>query len=171
MFFYRGIIALSAFLLLSVNALKSPPRIDGVVSTQSKTDSLSYKLPTNVIPLEYNILLDPSLSGGTFHGECNIKVNVIEATKTITFHAAEIKFLETIVIDAENFKNYPLVARDDEEKQFRILEFENELPVGKYDLWISYSGVLRDDGYGFYKSSYRNSDGETRLVLLIINNY
>lgn len=152
------------FLFLSINGLNSPPRIDGVVFNRLTTDPSYYKLPTNVIPSEYTIVLVPSLLDDTFQGTINIRIDIVEATASITFHAAEIVFLETFLIDNQGNMVSVLEQLDDNERQLRILKFDSELPIGTYDLWISYSGILRDDGYGFYKSSYDTSDGQFKLV-------
>lgn len=115
-----------------------------------------------MIPSEYTIVLEPSLQDDTFQGAVNIRINIVEATASITFHAAGIEFLETILINDQGKSVNIAEETDDDERQFRILKFDSELPVGTYDLWISYNGVLRDDGYGFYKSNYNTSDGQFR---------
>lgn len=143
---------------LHAQIFASPQRFSEVVYGQPKADSSDYRLPTNVIPLEYAILLQPNFLDDTFSGYINIRVNVVEETSSITFHAAEIQFEETTVLNSQG-RNIPIVEEtDDEERQFRILQFQDNLPVGTYDLWISYKGVINEERRGVYKSSYTTTE-------------
>lgn len=145
-------------LILSTQALRSPPRIDGVANIEPREDSSYYRLPENVIPSDYILLLEPFLPNDTFKGDVVIKVQVVEETDTITFHAAEIEFIETVVTDSSGSQVTIEREEDQEDRDFRVLYFESTLPVGEYTISISYNGILNGHNDGFYKSNYTDSN-------------
>lgn len=147
-------------LILATQALRSPPRIDGVVNIEPREDPSYYRLPENVIPSEYILLLEPFLLNDTFKGDVVIKVQVVEETDTITFHAAEIEFLETVVTDSSGSQVTIEREEDQEDRDFRVLYFGSTLPVGEYTISISYNGILNGHNDGFYRSNYTDSNNK-----------
>lgn len=147
-------------LILTTQALRSPPRIEGVATIEPREDSSYYRLPENVIPSEYILLLEPFLLNDTFNGNVVIKVDVVEETDTITFHAAEIEFIETVVTDSNGSQIDIESETDEEDRDFRVLYFGRSLPVGEYTISISYAGLLNGHNDGFYRSNYTNSNGD-----------
>jgi aminopeptidase N len=49
-------------------------------------------LPTNAIPVHYDLHLTPSFQTFTFEGKEQIRIKVLKQTNTITVHAVDIKF-------------------------------------------------------------------------------
>lgn len=127
---------------------------------ESKVDPSYYRLPENVIPSNYILLLEPFLLNDTFNGNVIITVDVIEETDTITLHAAEIEFNNTVVTNATGIEIDIQNITSEEDRDFRILHFNGKLPVGEYSIEISYTGLLNGHNDGFYRSNYTNSDGK-----------
>lgn len=149
-----------ASLVLSTQALRSPPRVDGVIAKQPRVDPSYYRLPSNVVPSAYTILLEPFLLNDTFRGFEYINVRVLEETDTITFHTAQIEFLETTVVKATGESVDIIDETVEEDRDFRILHFGQNLDVGDYVIFINYVGQLNGHNTGFYRSNYTNSNGE-----------
>lgn len=155
-------------LLLTVlslsRALRSPPRVDGVIFNpqQSRVDSSYYRLPTNVVPKSYTLLLEPLLQEDVFNGNVDILVDVVEETSSVTLHAAQITFSEVAVFDSSGNAVEVEDVKEEADRDFRILEFGSPLSVGEYRIRIGYAGILNGDNHGFYRSNYTNSKGEFR---------
>ena len=49
------------------------------------------RLPSNVIPINYDIAIKPNLKNFTFSGNESVKVKVNEETKTIVLNALELE--------------------------------------------------------------------------------
>lgn len=146
--------------IFTAQALKSPPRIDGVQATKPREAPAYYRLPENVIPSKYTILLEPLLLEDTFNGNVVIDVDVVEETDTITFHAVEITFVETKVLNSNNEEIEIVEESVEEDRDFRILHFGSKLAVGAYTIKISYVGELNGHNDGFYRSNYTDSNGK-----------
>lgn len=134
----------------------------------SDINQVNYRLPNNTIPEHYEISLETKIhqQNFTFTGSVRIKLLALEATKNITIHARQLIIKE---------KQYFLTADDipmpmdvqmsvDRTTEFLIFNVPNGLEKGKrYQLLIFYTGELRSDMAGFYRSSYVNSKKETRF--------
>lgn len=147
-------------LIFTTQALKSPPRIEGVATVESKEDSSYYRLPNDVIPSGYIFLLEPFLLNNTFNGNVIIKVDVVKETQTIAFHAAEIEFIEIVVTDSNGLQIAIKGVIDEKDRDFIVLYFGRNLILGEYTISISYVGILNTHYDGFYRSYCINSNGE-----------
>lgn len=171
------VILLSAFVI--INVVRGNPIDDGLhnkgveeskfqVSKSSLKGSkldepLSYRLPTDSIPISYDISLSTKIHEGNFDftGEVRIHVKIVEATDTITLHYKQIE------IDKINIWNKEGTTVLIPEANFRYLASHDFLYINLtqiYDpdtecvLEILYHGKLRDDGAGFYWGTYAHSD-------------
>ncbi|KAF9148112.1 hypothetical protein BGX20_006449, partial [Mortierella sp. AD010] len=52
----------------------------------------------------------------------------------------------------------------DENRETTTLTFESDLPKGPAVLNINYSGILNDKMAGFYRSSYKDADGNAKIM-------
>ena len=52
----------------------------------------------------------------------------------------------------------------DEHRETSTFTFEAELPKGKAVLSINYDGILNDKMHGFYRSSYKDGEGNTKYM-------
>jgi aminopeptidase N len=111
------------------------------------------RLPTNVHPEHYSLLLTPDLLTATFSGEETIDVSLDAPSKTITLNAIEIQFLSVKATtgDSKPETQTATVTLDDA-KQQATFTFANELPAGRVTLAISYTGILNNKLRGFYLS-------------------
>lgn len=134
-----------------------------IKDTSATTD---YRLPLNIIPETYELHLTPYLEEGnfTFDGIVNISANVATATNKVVFHTNEITWnnitvtsngTEIGIVDISHSSTY----------HFLTIELEFTISVGSVlAIYIEYQGILNDQMTGFYRSSYINASGDTRLV-------
>jgi puromycin-sensitive aminopeptidase len=121
----------------------------------------SFRLPKTVTPERYKIRLTPDLTSWTFTGEETVTLVIHEPVGEITLNAAELE-IQSVAIREESGKVVEgSVTLDPENEQARF-GFSAELKPGKADLSIQFAGILNDKLHGFYRSTYRGADGQTK---------
>ncbi|XP_071569030.1 aminopeptidase N-like [Temnothorax nylanderi] len=147
----------------------SDPIFDDVPPQLIQEVSDNYRLPNDVVPINYDITLEPIFESPknnfSFNGKSVITLKIINATRTITFHAKELEFVQKDVILTEEKKgSTPKELQTivyDPQKDFVILTFNDTIKEQENaKLSLSYTGILNDDLRGFYRSSYQNKDGK-----------
>ena len=134
-------------------------------------EQLGWRLPLQIRPKLYDLLLNPDLQTKTFSG--NISIH-LEVSKPISFIAVHSKLLtisntklvqnvaanETRPIDIASSFEYPKF-------EYWITELSSPLSIGDYVLTLSFNGSLTDRIVGFYQSSYRDAvTNQTRYFCL-----
>ena len=122
------------------------------------------RLPSSVIPSDYDISLHPNLTTFGFTGNVTIQVKVLRYTNFIVFHARDLNFSRYELLHPNADKRIEIVRTLHYPRHQQVyVELENHLEEGKeYKLKLSFSGMLSDNMAGFYKSSYTTSQGERR---------
>lgn len=133
-------------------------------------DTLSYRLPTDTVPIAYDIIIEPTFDPDfTFDGIVSIEIEVKEATNQITLHGKdlEINYDSVVVRELNDVETeYPLAAEEpineDATMDFIHINLEDEVPAGTFlEVYIEYKGVLNEENTGFYRASYVEN-GETK---------
>lgn len=160
-------------LLICVTAINGNRPIDHNfinIFDASDTNKVNYRLPNNTIPEHYEISLETRIhqSNFTFTGSVKITVRALEATKNITIHARQLIIKESEYTLQPDGVQFPMEVHMSADKTTEFLVFT--VPKGlekdkRYHLFILFTGELRSDMAGFYRSSYVNSKKETRFDL------
>lgn len=127
------------------------------------------RLPNVVIPLHYHLVVHPNLTSLDFVATEKIEVLVRDATQFIILHSKNLEILSATLHSEEDFRymipgknlsvlNYP--AHD----QIALLVPEQLTADLRYYVTIDFQAKLADGFEGFYKSTYKTVDGETRIV-------
>ena len=152
----------------SPHVVESTP---GTATNGEKFPWENIRLPSSIIPSDYDISLHPNLTNFGFIGNVTIQIKVLRDTNFIVFHARDLNFshyeLVTLNNDKRSLNNDQTVeivkTLHYPRHQQVYLELEHNLREGKeYLLKLSFSGMLSDNMAGFYKSSYTTSKGERR---------
>jgi puromycin-sensitive aminopeptidase len=122
-----------------------------------------YRLPRTVVPSRYDLRLEPDLAAATFAGRAAIAVRVLEPVKEIVLNAAELGVTAASLDLADAPARTPGVRVEGETERLH-LTFAEPLPVGPAELHLSFNGTLNDKLRGFYRSKYKNKDGEWRWL-------
>lgn len=122
-----------------------------------------YRLPTTVTPERYELKLAPDLTNWTFTGEEKIAIDVREPVREIVLNAAELDF-HAISLRCPDGKVLQGSARLDPENEQATLVFKEIVPPGRSELQLRFSGVLNDKLHGFYRSTYKNPDGQEKRL-------
>lgn len=148
-------------------------------STVETIEQLNYRLSSDVLPVDYVIELTPYFNNETgkeaftFDGSVTI---TLQATKTdvkiITLHKEDLNITEQSLTPKTkyfpNFATFPWEAQssynidhneyDERTKKYSIVLTEALVKDQTYELTLKFSGKLRTDMLGFYRSSYKDGN-------------
>jgi len=117
-------------------------------------------LPTNVIPRHYDITLEPNFEDLTYNGFISIDLDVAEDSTSISLNTLELEIQDTKILSGSDLISSSPVINYDESTQISKFSFEKPLPKGiTAQLQIKFKGQLNDKMAGFYRSTYKNTDG------------
>ena len=132
-----------------------------------ESDADEHRLTREVVPRNYDLTLSPNLSTFTFDGKVVIEVDVLEPTSTVTMHAREIDGVSARVWKCGQTKDSSVAAtgvNHDNEKYRMTLTFPEPLTKGSHSIEIDFRGTLNDKMAGFYRSTYKGSDGSDKVM-------
>jgi puromycin-sensitive aminopeptidase len=122
-----------------------------------------YRLPLTVTPERYEIRLMPDMASATFDAEERVAIQVNEPVRAICLNAAELA-IQDVSIKAKSGKTIRGDATLDPENEQAALQFTETVGPGPWELQIKFSGILNDKLHGFYRSAYKNADGEEKTL-------
>lgn len=128
-------------------------------------DGKAYRLPNITKPIRYDISLTTDVHRGetAFSGTVRITIEAVESTNEITVHYRQITIEEITLYSAASVLLQENVAFSEiEDVEFLVIKPSTPLvATQQYIVQIVYRGLLRDDNMGFYRSSYKNPEGQT----------
>lgn len=138
------------------------------LAASNEPGSADYRLNDDVTPVNYEIELTPHFEerNFTFDGSVKITVNVKKAVDTITLHQDGLNIYK-ITVRKKNKSilegNENIVSQTYDKKTNKLtIKLAKKLNVAyKYEILFTYTGTLRTDMNGFYRSSYK-INGETK---------
>ncbi|KAI1828006.1 peptidase family M1-domain-containing protein [Xylaria intraflava] len=132
----------------------------------AKPDPLAGRelLPTNVIPRHYDVTLEPDFEKFTFEGRVAIDFDVQEPTRSISLHTLEIDIHSAHIKSGDTVVTSSSTITYDEPTQVSKIELKDEVPKGKTQLEIKFTGQLNDAMAGFYRSTYKKADGSEGVL-------
>ncbi len=116
------------------------------------------RLPQHVVPSRYDLRIEPDLAAASFAGTETIEVAVLTPTREIVVNAADLA-IRAVTVDGEGGQRLPGTVRLDEAAERAVLGFPEPLQPGRWRLSLEFSGALNDRLRGFYRSTFKASDG------------
>jgi len=117
-----------------------------------------HRLPRTAVPSRYQIRLRPDLAAASFTGQVLVEIDLHDPTDLLVLNAIDLEIHECEVNGrAARFTLEPSTER-------LFVTSDSELPVGSHQLRISFTGVLNDRLRGFYRSTYRDEEGNERVI-------
>ncbi|KAH9030818.1 leucyl aminopeptidase [Lactarius hengduanensis] len=123
----------------------------------SENASDHYRLPTEVRPRHYDLTIRTDLEKEKFTGFVIIDLEIVKATKVITFNAAAELLLgpATLALAPSSTHLAPTETSFDASTERASLTFAEELPAGiKATLHLGFESELTDSLTGYYKSTW-----------------
>uniref|UniRef100_A0A673C166 Aminopeptidase n=1 Tax=Sphaeramia orbicularis TaxID=375764 RepID=A0A673C166_9TELE len=152
--------------LFSINCQPSPNQSSKEVPISTNGQPFPWdlmRLPRSVSPLHYDLTIHPNLTSLTFTGVVRIQLEVHEHTRTVILHAKQMEVSNVIILAPEGVR--PLQVLEYPRFHQIALVSDSWLIKGrKYEVQMEFAANLSDSYHGFYKSSYRTSSGEIRLM-------
>ena len=126
--------------------------------------STDLRLPRSVLPMHYDLTVEPNHKTNQFSGEVFIQLNVSEPTDTIKIHSYLLT-VDKITVSDTNGQQLDINDTDyDESRQYHVIQLSSQLGVGAYQLSMSFNGSLIGKIIGFYKNSYTNPQNQIRWI-------
>ncbi|KAG2420883.1 aminopeptidase 2 [Aspergillus terreus] len=122
-------------------------------------------LPTNVKPVHYDLTLEPKFESFTYNGTVVIDLQVAEDSTSIALNSNEID-IHSAIVSAQGsvVASNPEISVD-KDSQVATIKFSETIPAGSSaQLKLTFTGILNDNMAGFYRSSYKLPNGETKYL-------
>jgi aminopeptidase 2 len=167
-----------AAVLLQILTTSTLSPIEEAVSSDIGAINTDYRLPTNVKPIHYKITLDPLIQEpgpteepvpSTFNGKAIIRVKVLEETGNITLHYNDLTIKNVSITEASNKRVLPVRETYDNVTHFWVISLKGSAGDDaegtfkanqEYLIRTTYTGHHQDDMYGFYRSSYKDTENK-----------
>lgn len=122
-------------------------------------------LPKNVKPLHYDLTLEPNFETFKYEGTVIIEFDVIEDSKSISLNTVDLTIHETTIESAGATISSSPTLTYDKDSQTTTIGFDQTIPAGqKAKLTQRFTGILNDDMAGFYRSSYKDENGNDKYI-------
>jgi puromycin-sensitive aminopeptidase len=122
-----------------------------------------YRLPRHVIPIRYDLRLEPDLPASSFAGEEIITLTIHQPTSEIVLNAIELDIASAQIEGATGPARQASVTLDALLQRCH-LTFTTPLSPGAWKLTMTFRGTLNDKLRGFYRSTYKDEGGATHSL-------
>ena len=131
----------------------------------SKTDDTDFRLPRNVVPKRYQLTVAPDLGTASFLGHERIAIEVNAATDAIVCNANELEISNATLSRPDDWNHrVGLDISFDEGLERVTFAPPSRLEPGSYVLECDFAGVLNDKLRGFYRSTFRDDNGDEHVI-------
>ena len=135
------------------------------MSVTPNTDETDFRLPRNVAPKRYELTIAPDLGAATFLGLERIELDVVTATSSIVCNAAELQISNATLSRPDGpAHRVDLDISLDENLERVTFTAPHQVLAGSYVLECDFAGVLNDKLRGFYRSTFRDEDGNEQVI-------
>ncbi len=143
-----------------VQAATERPKGEGMNQDSAPGTLDPYRLPRHVVPVRYDLRLEPDLAAARFAGQETITLTVHQPTSEIVLNAIELD-ITSAQITGDSGPARQATMASDALLQRCHLTFTELLSPGIWRLTITFSGTLNDKLRGFYRSTYKDEHGAT----------
>ena len=123
-----------------------------------------YRLPRTVVPSRYELTLAPDLKSASFAGSQIVDVDVVESVRQVALNATELDITSATMVSADGVEYAASGISYEESKERATFSFDAELAPGAWKLHTSFNGILNDNLHGFYRSTYKDADGNEQVI-------
>jgi puromycin-sensitive aminopeptidase len=131
---------------------------------QDSSDTLdAYRLPRHVVPVRYELRLEPDLTAARFTGQETIALTIHQPTSDIVLNAIELDITSAQIEENSGPARQAIVILDAALQRCH-LRFTERLSSGAWKLTMTFRGALNDQLRGFYRSTYKDEHGATHSM-------
>jgi len=130
-----------------------------LLATVSTPALAAARLPTDVVPVSYDITVDPDAQKMTFTGTETVNVTVKKATSTIILNAAD------MTISRATIDGKAVPFKLDNDAQQLTLTLPAPAKVGGHVITFAWAGKINESAAGFFAIDYTNDDGSKARML------
>jgi puromycin-sensitive aminopeptidase len=117
-----------------------------------------------VVPIRYELSLDPDLDTRAFVGSEDVAVEVLEPTSEIVLNAVALEISDGWIAQGGDRRIEITSVELDEESERAHLRLAESVTPGKWTLHLGFRGVLDEQLRGFYPSTYTDDAGTTHTI-------
>ena len=129
------------------------------------TTEAEYRLPRTAIPARYELTIAPDLAAAGFIGHQVVEIELVEPISEIVLNAAELRIFDIEMVGGPDRRRVIASGVEyDVERERATLVFGTELKPGSWKLLTSFEGILNDDLRGFYRSTYKDENGDEHVI-------
>ncbi|XP_037044998.1 aminopeptidase N-like [Bradysia coprophila] len=151
--------------IADVNDFPNVPRFEDIEPFED--EYIGYRLPNDTRPETYDVQLRTWVHEENFEftGEVNIGIITVTETNAITLHTRQLNIVQIRLFTTGGGPIPGLISIGpytyNSTYEFMRIPINSVLPANtRYNLEIRYSGTLRTNQGGFYRSSYLNNAGQ-----------
>jgi puromycin-sensitive aminopeptidase len=128
-------------------------------------DETDFRLSRDVVPTRYQLTIAPDLSTARFLGHERVELEVTAPTSTIVCNAAELEVsAATLSWPGGSPRTVELAISFDEELERITFTAPRQVLPGPCVLECDFAGVLNDKLRGFYRSTFRDEQGNEHVI-------
>lgn len=145
-------------LVFTVSSAVNASSSDKLREKSAKTATDPWRLPSNVIPVSYELTFEPNVAQSSFKGSESIRLKVQKASKQVILNAQDLQITDAKLIASDGLRPFKNIRVELDAKYQRATFIAPEtIPAGDYLLSCKFSGKLNDDLTGFYRCFYEDS--------------
>jgi puromycin-sensitive aminopeptidase len=122
-----------------------------------------YRLPRHIVPIRYDLRLEPDLTAARFEGQETITLTIHHATSDIVLNAVELDITSAQIAGDSSSSKQATIVLDVPLERCHLM-FTESLSPGIWRLTMTFSGRLNDKLRGFYRSTYKDERGATHSL-------
>ena len=122
-----------------------------------------HRLPNYAIPERYEINLEVDLDNFKYFGTENISIDVNQNTSKLQLNSAELLINECCIENNDGEREQAEIVYE-KEIECITFQFPKQIKKGKWNLTIKFSGEIRNDLRGFYRSKFLDEDGNEKWL-------
>jgi aminopeptidase N len=130
-----------------------------LLATVSTPALAAARLPTDVVPVSYDITINPDAQKMTFTGTETVNVAVNKATSTIILNAAD------MTISRATIDGKAVPFKLDNDAQQLTLTLPAPARLGNHVITFAWTGKINESAAGFFAIDYTNDDGSKARML------
>jgi puromycin-sensitive aminopeptidase len=122
-----------------------------------------YRLPRHVVPIRYDLRLEPDLPAAKFSGQETITLTIHRPTADIVLNAIELDIVSA-QIEGDSGPIMQAAIALNASLERCTFTFSRPLMPGTWKLMLTFRGTLNDKLRGFYRSTYKDERGTTHSL-------